>query len=113
MINVYNFERSLKIKWLKRIISGQETDWQTLLCYDIKGLKRLFILGGEWSNLEISSLNPFWKTVFTYFKELCRDLKFNQIKISFPVAYGLTLILVLTNFSSLIGLNMVYILLEI
>ena len=75
MINVYNFERTLKIKWLMHFISGQETDWQTLLCHDIKGLKRLFILGGEWSNLQISSLNPFWKTVFTYFKELCRDVK--------------------------------------
>ena len=42
MINVYNIERSLEIQWLK----GINSDWQTLLYYDIKGLKWLLILGG-------------------------------------------------------------------
>ena len=75
MIHVYNFERSLKIRWVKHIISGRNCAWLTLLNHEIKDLNKLALLGGDWLNHRISNLNPFWKTVFSYFMELCRKVK--------------------------------------
>ena len=47
MINVYNFERLLKIKWLKWIISSQKHDWQTLLNHEIKDEKKATLCYGS------------------------------------------------------------------
>ena len=74
MINVYNFEKSLKIKWVKHIISGKNFAWLTLLNHEIKDLNKLTLLGGDWLNERKPSLNPFWKTVFSYFKDFCRNV---------------------------------------
>ena len=74
MIHVCNFERSLKIRWVKHI-SGRNCAWLTLLNHEIKDLNKLALLGGDWRNNQISNLNPFWKTVFSYFMVLCREVK--------------------------------------
>ena len=74
MINIYDFERSLKVRWLKSIISCQNTEWLTLLNCELKDLNRFTILGGEWCNHKLSKINHFWKTVFEYFRQLCRDI---------------------------------------
>ena len=70
MIHVCNFERSLKIRWVKDIISGQNSAWLTLLNHEIKDLNKLALLGGDWLNYRVSNLYLIWKTVFSYFMEL-------------------------------------------
>ena len=56
MIHVCNFERSLKIRWVKHIISGRNCAWLTLLNHEIKDLNKLALLGGDWLNHRISNL---------------------------------------------------------
>ena len=67
MIHVCNFERSLKIRWVKHIISGRNCAWLTLLNHEIKDLNKLALLGGDWLNHRISNLNPFWNSIFIFY----------------------------------------------
>ena len=64
----------LQVRWVKHIISGRNFAWLTLLNNEIKDLNKLALLGGDWLNHRISNINPFWKTLFSYFIELCREV---------------------------------------
>ena len=74
MVNIYNFERSLKMRWLKCIISCQKPEWLTLLRCELEDLNRFTTLGGDWCTLKLQNINQFWKVVFIYFKEFSRDI---------------------------------------
>ena len=75
MINVYEFERSLKLSWIKRILHNENSPWNVLLQECCGKLERLFILGPEWCQKYIPKVNPFWKNVFLNWMNFCRNLK--------------------------------------
>ena len=54
MINVYHFENSLKLGWIKRLISQNSDDppsWYTFLTNLVGDLGKITTLGGDWCKL--------------------------------------------------------------
>ena len=54
MINVYHFENSLKLGWIKRLISPNSDDpppWYTFLTNLVGDLGKITTLGGDWCKL--------------------------------------------------------------
>ena len=62
MINIFNFEKSMKLKWLKYIIFQTEHTWSDLLTSEIQKLDNINIYGGQWLLNFQQVLNPFCKT---------------------------------------------------
>ena len=79
MINVYNFEKCLKLSWLK-YISNENKPWIQLLKHTVGNLSRIPIVGGDWHCCMRKDLNPFWKTVFEYWSQfcVCQHVKTNE-----------------------------------
>ena len=75
MINIFNFEKSMKLKWLKYIIFQTEHTWSDLLMSEIQKLDNINIYGGQWLLNFQQVLNPFWNAVFKYWSELCAKQK--------------------------------------
>ena len=75
MVNIFNFEKSLKLSWVKRMAKQDKADWYKLLQISIKKLKNIFVLGGEFCTTFIQNVNPFWKIVFQYWKLYCHTPK--------------------------------------
>ena len=65
MMDIYNFEKALKIKWLKRKFSQPKTQWNSLLFEMYGNLDKLYKVGGEWAiSSRIGIENQFWTSVF-------------------------------------------------
>ena len=75
MTNIFNFEKSIKIKWLKIAITDICKHWLSLLLQDID-LKKLASVGSEYCESLLYKLNPFWKAVFMYYKDYVQHLTF-------------------------------------
>ena len=48
MINKFNFEKSMKLKWIKCIIFQTGHTWSDLLISEIQKLDNINIYGGQW-----------------------------------------------------------------
>ena len=75
MTNIFNFEKSIKMKWLKIAITDICKHWLSLLLQDID-LKKLASVGSEYCESLLYKLNPFWKAVFMYYKDYVQHLTF-------------------------------------
>ena len=68
MIDVRNFQKALKLGWLKRIIrdlTHNSPPWLQLLSTFTGSLNKLTEMGPHWCNSILKSVkNPFWKYVF-------------------------------------------------
>ena len=80
MMNVYMFEKQLKLKWLKYIIFQEGQAWYDLLPDAITDNSNIYIYGGQWLLNFHKELNPFWLQVATYWSELCalQPIKTNE-----------------------------------
>ena len=80
MINVCNFEKSLKLSWLKRLGTDSSKAWYKVLETTVRDVNKLYVLGTKWPKTVASKLNPFWNTVFKYSDELndIRKIEKNQ-----------------------------------
>ena len=84
MVNIYAFEKALKVTWIQRCLKQPETQWHKLfqsICdnkYD-----RLFTFGNEWCfHLAQALSNKFWKNVLLDWHYLCkRQIPTNNSKI--------------------------------
>ena len=71
MVNIHLFDKSMKLDWIKKIIS--QTDVHTTVTGK---LDKLTTFGPDWCKFVIQrSKNPFWKQVFLYWKEFCQVQK--------------------------------------
>ena len=66
MINIFHFEKSMKLKWLKLIMSSSSTGWYNLLDKSLGNIDKIFTFGSEWYFQNKNELNPFWDSVFKY-----------------------------------------------
>ena len=66
MINIFHFEKSMKLKWLKLIMSSSLTGWYKLLDKCLGNIDKIFTFGSEWYIKIKNKLNPFWGSVFKY-----------------------------------------------
>ena len=64
MINIYNFDRSLKVAWIKKLLTQSESQWCKLANAMLKGIEKIFTFGDQWSKKILSNIyNPFWTNV--------------------------------------------------
>ena len=74
MIDIYKFEKSLKINWLKRKFLQPTTQWNTLFHEVYGDIDKLYKLGGEWpTSKKIAYDNKFWKSVFESWAIYCEN----------------------------------------
>ena len=71
MIDIVKFEKSLKMGWLKRIVSQNGCAWYQLLKESIKNINKFIILGGDWCKNILDKVNPFWKDIFQNWILMC------------------------------------------
>ena len=74
MVNIFQFEKSLKINWLKGFFRQDSKPWLKLVLKDIN-ISKFTSLGSQWCLSALSKLNPFWKIVFSYYNSLCLNTK--------------------------------------
>ena len=77
MVDLFNFEKSVKLNWIRRIIDHKNisTCWFKLMSVEIQHLDSLVTFGDEWIKKFTPKLNPFWKEVFKNWSSFCKNLK--------------------------------------
>ena len=70
MINLYNFEKSLKLGWLKKLNTDQSKGWFKILETTIADINKLYRVGTKWIQTLDSKINLFWCSIFTYWNLL-------------------------------------------
>ena len=75
MVNLEFFEKSLKLTWLKQLMSAKEKLWIHLFIETVGKLDRFLLIGGKCYQSKKGKLNPFWQKVFEYWEEYCKHLK--------------------------------------
>ena len=74
MISIYNFEKALKINWLKRKLVQTDEQWNILFLEIYRSFDKLFTLGGEWYADTIKLVdNMFWQCVIEYWRPFCKN----------------------------------------
>ena len=73
MVNIYNFEKPLKLVWMKNILSKFKSPWNLLLQESCKNLKQMIYIGPKWFQKHIKDVNPFWYDVFENWILFCRN----------------------------------------
>ena len=77
MVNIYNFEKYLKVSWMRRLQS--QSQWCILLQETISEFERIFVMGPEWCNfLKQNVSNKFWSDVFQSWAYVGKELKINS-----------------------------------
>ena len=72
VVNIFNFKKSLKIKWIEKLAKHPTIPWNYLWRESRGSLKRLTIMGGNWINNILDKANSFWMNVFNAWKEFCQ-----------------------------------------
>ena len=82
MINtcIYNFEKSLKLSWLKELHTNSSKKWYRVLKATVGDLQKLYLLGTKWPQPLALELNHFWNAVFKYSEELNNIAKIETIQ---------------------------------
>ena len=73
MIDIYKFEKSEKMSWLKRIASQNDCAWYKLLTESVKNICNVTSLGGEWCSSILKKVNPFWTNVLRNWMLICES----------------------------------------
>ena len=80
MVDVTMFEKSLKLTWIRKILSSTNAPWLTLLLDTVGNLSRIRSLGPMWCQKILKKCNPFWNKVLNYYMDLCnqQEIKSNS-----------------------------------
>jgi uncharacterized protein YnzC (UPF0291/DUF896 family) len=77
MTDLKSFIYSLKLSWLKKLVTSKCETWKTLANFDSN---EILTLGTDFTQKKIKELkNPFWKNVLEGWNLFCKKLKFNDI----------------------------------
>ena len=64
MINIHYFEKSLKISWIKKLITQPNSQWHKLLTVMYANINKSFIFGDErYNEMALAVHNQFWHNV--------------------------------------------------
>ena len=82
MVNIYDFVKSLKLTWVKKILFETDSQWCKLLmtvCVNILNMNNLLMMGGEWYNIVSNKIkNQFWLETFENWKFFHRNLSISS-----------------------------------
>ena len=84
MVDIYEFEKALKINWLKRKMCQIDAQWVSLFSEIYHGSDKLYTFGGDWAiESNIAEQNLFWISVFKSWKTFCqRNIPSNNTEIA-------------------------------
>ena len=74
MVNIHNFENSIKPGWMKKVYQPSNTtsSWYDVLLSVVSNINRVTEIGGDWFKVIAQKLdNPFWKHVFSQWGDFC------------------------------------------
>ena len=78
MVNTYDFVKSLKLAWVKRIVFESESQWCKLLrttYIQFLNMNNFLMMGGDWYNTVLNKIkNKFWLETFENWKLFYRNL---------------------------------------
>ena len=64
MVNVYNFERALKVTWIKKLITQQNSQWYRLLLVMHQNIDKILHFGDQWYFKILPKIkNKFWQNI--------------------------------------------------
>ena len=64
MINIHNFDKSLKISWIKKLVTQPNSQWHKLLTVIYPNINKSLIFGDQWYNeMALTIHNQFWHNV--------------------------------------------------
>ena len=80
MVDITLFEKSLKLTWIRKIISNTNVPWLNLLLDTVGNLSRIKSLGPVWCQKIVKKCNSFWNNVFNYYMGFCnqQEIKSNS-----------------------------------
>ena len=66
MVDIYNFERALKVNWIKKLLSQKKSLWNQMFEQIYKSCDKVIQFGDQWCLKMLPTIkNPFWKDVVT------------------------------------------------
>ena len=64
MINIHNFDKALKISWIKKLVTQPNSQWYKLLTVMYENINKTVIFGDQWYNeMSLTVHNQFWHNV--------------------------------------------------
>ena len=106
MVDIYNFERALKVNWIKKLLSQKKSLWNQMFKQIYKSCDKVIQFGDQWCVKMLPTIkNPFWKDVVTDWALLVKNNKSPQIQIFFTHAFGITLKYTKVMFFCQVGLT--------
>ena len=69
MVNIFLFEKALKLSWIPKILLHTDTPWYCLLVETVGNLNKLSYMGTKWCIALLKKCNPFWKSTFAIWSE--------------------------------------------
>ena len=65
MINIHNFDKALKISWMKKLITQPNSQWYKLMSVIYENFSQILNVGDQWYSKRSSIVyNQFWHDVF-------------------------------------------------
>ena len=71
MTDIFNFEKALKLSWIRKIVQQTNSHWKSLLIDNGYNINSIPIMGGSYPFYSRLQENKFWNKVFDYWKNFC------------------------------------------
>ena len=113
MINVFNFEKALKLNWIRKVIHQTEASWKLLLLDSGYKLSNITLMGGSFPFKPQAPRNDFCKLFLNIGKISPKRIDQSVMKIFHSLLYGTTTNCQNTPFSWSLGTTKEYSLWEI
>ena len=76
MINIFNFEKALKVSWIRKLYINQNSQWSRLLHALYHNIDRVFVFGDLWCAQFLKKVsNPFWQNILVDLSDLYKRQK--------------------------------------
>ena len=64
MINIHNFDKALKINWIKKLVTQPNSQWYKLLTAMYENINKILIFGDQWySKMSLIVHNQLWHNI--------------------------------------------------
>ena len=73
MTNLCNFEKALKVSWVRKLYTHQNLQWFRLLYALYNNIDKVLVFGDLWCSQFLKKIsNPFWQNILFEWSDLCK-----------------------------------------
>ena len=73
MTNLCNFEKTLKVSWVRKLYTHQNSQWFRLLYALYNNIDKVLVFGDLWCSQFLKKIsNPFWQNILFEWSDLCK-----------------------------------------